>query len=204
MTDDPEVLAGQAIYRRRVLSSYDLVVLRLSNPLLWRCRTSRILRQYDLVGADHLELGVGTGYYLDRCAFPVPEPRITLLDLNAETLRYTAQRLARYRPDLVRANVLEPLPVPRHHFDSVALNYLLHCVPGDLNDKSVVLANAAAAAKPGGKVFGSTILSGGVRRSRPAEAVVRQDKAMGGFPQERHPPPGPPSPPRPPLPRHPP
>ncbi|OLB73293.1 MAG: hypothetical protein AUI14_26775 [Actinobacteria bacterium 13_2_20CM_2_71_6] len=141
MTDDPEVLAGQAIYRRRVLSSYDLVVLRLSNPLLWRCRTSRILRQYDLVGADHLELGVGTGYYLDRCAFPVPEPRITLLDLNAETLRYTAQRLARYRPDLVRANVLEPLPVPRHHFDSVALNYLLHCVPGDLNDAMGVFHN---------------------------------------------------------------
>ena len=79
--------AGQAIYSPITLAVYDLIVLALSNPLIWRCPTGRILQLYDRhVTDNHLDVGVGTGWYLDRCHFPNPAPRIGLLDLNPNSL----------------------------------------------------------------------------------------------------------------------
>jgi ubiquinone/menaquinone biosynthesis C-methylase UbiE len=63
------------------------------------------------VGPRHLDMGVGTGWYLDRAAWPVARPEITLLDLNENSLSAAARRLARYAPETVQANVLEPLPL---------------------------------------------------------------------------------------------
>ncbi len=54
--------AGQAIYTPLTLALYDIVVLQLSNPLIWRCATKRILALYDRYATDnHLDVGVGTG-----------------------------------------------------------------------------------------------------------------------------------------------
>lgn len=58
--------------------------------------------------SNHLEVGVGTGYFLDRSSFPVPEPRLALLDLNPHWLKHTEARLARYTPEVYRANALVP------------------------------------------------------------------------------------------------
>jgi len=92
-----QVTAGQAVYTRRNLALYDVVVLGLSNRLIWRCPTSRLLAHYNQhVSANHLDVGVGTGYFLDHCHFPAPDPPITLMDLNADALAYTAQRIARH------------------------------------------------------------------------------------------------------------
>jgi hypothetical protein len=39
MNVSPEqVAAGQAVYTKRMLGIYDLLVLGLSNRLIWRCR----------------------------------------------------------------------------------------------------------------------------------------------------------------------
>jgi hypothetical protein len=94
----PEIEAGQAIYTRRTLALYDLVVLGASCRFVWKCPSRRMLGLYDRhVTANHLDVGVGTGYFLDRCRFPSPAPRNALLDLNAAALAYTAGRIARYR-----------------------------------------------------------------------------------------------------------
>ena len=107
-----EIEAGQRVYTPLVLRAYDLVVLGLSNRFAWGCRSATMLEQYERhVQGRHLDLGVGTGWYLDRCAWPVAEPEITLLDLNENSLATAARRLARYAPRTVRANVLEPLPL---------------------------------------------------------------------------------------------
>src|SRR5262245_53778238 len=58
------------------------------------------------ITADHLDVGVRTGYCLDRCRFPDPRPRLALLDLNPNSLRVAAHRLARFQPEVYRANVL--------------------------------------------------------------------------------------------------
>lgn len=179
---DAHVAAGQAPYNRVTLAVYDQTVLGPVTRWIWGCPVSELLRPYhDNVGARHLELGVGTGYFLDHCRFPVSDPDITLGDLNASALEYTARRLSRYRPATVRANVLEPLPVPDGAFDSVALNFVLHCVPGDLRAKGEALRHAAAACRPGGRVFGATILGLGVRHNPAGKVMLRVGNAMGGF-----------------------
>jgi ubiquinone/menaquinone biosynthesis C-methylase UbiE len=157
------VTAGQAVYKPSMLAIYDRLVIGYSNRFVWQCDTATQIGNYQShIGTEHLEIGAGTGYYLDRCRFPASRPALTLLDLNPAVLRYAARRLARYRPEVVRANALEPLPVPPASFDSVAVNYLLHCLPGDWAAKEAVLVNAAEAARPGGTVFGATLLSRGV------------------------------------------
>jgi ubiquinone/menaquinone biosynthesis C-methylase UbiE len=118
------------------------------------------------VGARHLEIGVGTGYFPAHARFPVNDPEITLVDLNETSLDHTAKRIAHLAPRWVVADARQPLRlagVPENHYDSVALNLVLHCIPGDLIKKGAVIANAAAALVPGGKLYGSTILSRGVK-----------------------------------------
>lgn len=182
-TTTAEIEAGQRVYTPLVLRAYDLVVLGLSNRFAWGCRSATMLEEYERhVRARHLDLGVGTGWYLDRCAWPVAEPDITLVDLNENSLAMAARRVARYRPRTVRANVLEPLPLDEARFESAAANYLLHCLPGQLASKAAALAaHVRPHLQPGGVLFGSTILGRGVPHGRLARRLLRLYNAKGIF-----------------------
>ena len=176
-----DVHAGQRVYTRRVLSAYDLLVLGLSCRFIWRCPKALMLASYDRnVGARHVEFGVGTGYLLDHCRMG-PEPSVTLVDLNPEALDTAAARIARYRPVKVRADVLDRVPLDDASADSLALNFLLHCVPGTWEQKDAVFANAARIVRPGGRIFGSTILAAGVPRRWPAPALMGLYNRKGIF-----------------------
>jgi hypothetical protein len=97
--------AGQAVYSPMVLRTYDSIVLGLSNRFLWRCPTAELLRLYDRnVSERHLDVGVGTGYFLDKSRWPVAKPAITLLDLNPNCLTMASRRIRRFTPQTVRAN----------------------------------------------------------------------------------------------------
>jgi SAM-dependent methyltransferase len=158
-----QVAAGQAVYTKTVLRAYDFFVLGLSNRLLWKCPTPRLLAHYNRhVTGNHLDVGVGTGYFLDRCRFPSPAPRLALVDLNANSLEYASRRLARYRPRAYLRNVFEPLGLDAPRFDSVALNYLLHCVPGPIRAKAVIFDRLRPLMNPGAVLFGATLLPDGV------------------------------------------
>jgi SAM-dependent methyltransferase len=166
--------AGQAIYSPTTLALYDLVVLKLSNPFVWRCPTARILALYDrCVAESHLDVGVGTGWYLDRCRFANALPRVGLLDLNPHSLAAASRRIARYQPEQYRADVLRPLEFSATPFRSMALTYLLHCLPGELPEKARALDNLAPLLAPDGIVFGATLLSTGVVMSSAARALMR-------------------------------
>ncbi|MFQ5937932.1 MAG: class I SAM-dependent methyltransferase [Acidiferrobacterales bacterium] len=168
-----DAIRGQAGYTKGALAAYDFLVLGVSNRLIWRCPTRHLLALYDAhVSANHLDVGVGTGYFLDRCAFPTPKPRLVLLDLNPNCLEFTASRIERYAPKSYRRNVLEPLDIDEKAFDSIAVNYLLHCLPGAIHTKTAVFRNVNAFLKPGGIVFGATLLQGGVQRSFLAKRLM--------------------------------
>ncbi len=168
-----QVAAGAAAYSPRMLRLYDLLVLRISNPWIWRCPTRRLLAWYDEhSSANHLDVGVGTGYFLDKCRLPGEAPRLALLDLNANCLAAAAARVARYQPRCFTANVLEPIELDVEKFDSIGLNYLLHCLPGSLAEKAVAMRHLARLLNPGGVMFGSTILQGGVRRGWAARRLM--------------------------------
>jgi SAM-dependent methyltransferase len=119
-----------------------------------------------------LDVGVGTGYFVDRCRFPVERPAITLLDLSEACLAKAARRVARYSPQVRRANVLEPLDLGEARFDSVGLNGVLHCLPATMDEKAGVFRTLRPFLDDGGVLFGSTIPGRGVAHSRAARKVI--------------------------------
>ena len=159
-----EVEAGQRVYTPLTLRVYDLFVLEFSNRFVWRCQSSRMLERYDShVGARHPDVGVGTGWFLDHCRWPVESPKITLLDLNENSLSAASDRIRRYAPATVQANVLEPVDLGDARFDSIGANFLFHCLPGGLEWKAATVAsNLRPYLASGGFLFGSTILGRGV------------------------------------------
>src|SRR5680860_1626237 len=134
---DPAALArAHAVYTPTALRFYDIVVHGLSNRFAWRCPTSRVVSLYeDNVSANHLEAGVGTGLFLDRAATGFR--RLVLADINEHCLDRAARRLARFRPQSAQVNLLEPLAFDLAPFDSVGLTYVLHCLPGSMEEKLV-------------------------------------------------------------------
>jgi len=170
-----EVAAGHAFYTRRSLAVYDLAILGYFSRLAWRCPASRIVDHYNRhVSANHLDVGVGTGYFLDHCRFPPsPEPpRVALMDLSTNCLDVASKRVARLEPELIEADVLQPIAYDGPRFDSVGLNYVLHCLPGDISSKAVALDHVIALATPGAWVFGATLLHDGVDRNWFARKVM--------------------------------
>lgn len=177
-----QVLAGQAVYTRGTLSAYDIIVLGISNRCIWKCPSSRIEAHYNAnVSANHLDVGVGTGYFLDRCTFPSPAPRVALMDLNSAALEYTSRRIARYHPETYQQNILERIGAAMAPFDSIGVNYLLHCVPGAIPDKAVAFDHLKTVMNPGARIFGSTILQGGVPRSWMARKLMALYNKKGIF-----------------------
>ena len=154
-----EIYAGQSVYTPGILAFYDFGVLTLSNSFLWRCPTARLLRHFNQnITANHLDIGVGSGFFLDKCCFPVHHPRIGLMDLNPAAIKYTATRIARYNPEEYIHNIFEPIDFACPKFDSISLNYLLHCLPGNLVDKFIIFDHIQSLANPGAICFGSTLL----------------------------------------------
>lgn len=173
--------AGQAIYSPLVLRAYDVFVLRLSSPLLWGCPAGVLRQLYDRnVTARHLDVGVGTGYFLDNAKWPVARPAITLLDLNPNCLDAASRRIARYAPRTMQADILAPLP-PFGPFDSIGLCYVLHCLPGSIADKAILFDHLRPAMAPGARIFGATIVQGKVPRSRPAQMAMNFYNSKGIF-----------------------
>ena len=155
-----EVWRGQAVYNPLVLAAYDAVVMGGTLPFAWRCPVSNLIDlYYQYASRDHLECGVGTGYFTDHCR---GFERLVLVDLNPNSLAVAARRLRRYRPTTYRRNVLERLGLPEEPFDSAGMNFLLHCLPGDIRSKAVAFDSVSEYVKPGGVVFGSTVLTVGV------------------------------------------
>lgn len=186
MTDSNDAIPGQAAYTRRMLKIYDLLVLGISNQWIWKCPTSKLLEFYNQqVTNNHLDVGVGTGYFLDRCIFPDPNPRVALMDLNQNSLDSAAERIARYEPEAYKVNVLESITIDCERFDSIGVNYLLHCLPGDIAEKAVCFDHLDTCLKSGGRVFGSTLLSQGVPRSALAQRLMTFYNSKGIFGNSR-------------------
>lgn len=176
-----QVAAGHAFYTRRSLALYDLAILGYFSRLAWKCPARRILQHYDAhVTANHLDIGVGTGYFLDRCGFP-SSPRLVLMDPNDACLAKARDRVARYEPVCHRASVLDPIRIAGPAFDSIGMTYLLHCLPGDMQSKAVVFDNLTAVARPGTVVFGATLLHDGIERNWLARTVMDRNNTYGVF-----------------------
>lgn len=161
MAETISTTQGAAVYSPLILKLYDWWVLGISNRLAWRCPTSTVLlpffRQH--LGRRHLDVGVGSGFYLANADLPA-ETELTLLDLNPNSLQAAAARSG-IAAQCVRHDIMTPLPFSPHTaFDSISMFYLLHCLPGTLQDKEAALVHLKAHLAPGGRLYGATILGG--------------------------------------------
>jgi hypothetical protein len=172
-TDHIAPWPGYASFSRALLRHYDNWVLGAVCRYAWRCPADQILVHYQRhLSGNHLEVGVGTGYFLANLSFPQGRLRLALLDMNANCLDFTAKRLARLQPERIQANVLAPIPCRLPGFDSIALNYVLHCLPGNMAYKAAAFGHLKALLNPGGTLFGATVLHEGSRRNPIARAAA--------------------------------
>ncbi|MCS3779401.1 class I SAM-dependent methyltransferase [Tsukamurella ocularis] len=147
--------ASETFYNAATLKLYNTVVLGISNDHFWRCPTGVMEAAYTAyAGAQHLDIGPGTGHYLAH--LPDRTVDVTLVDANLHSLDAAAALLAgagrTHRA--VQQSVFDPLP---GEFDSISANYLFHCIDDDAKwDKAT--RTIADALRPHGTFFGATIM----------------------------------------------
>jgi hypothetical protein len=179
--DGAAIAKAHAIYTPVMLSIYDVLVHGLSNRFAWRCPTRRLLDLYrSHLSADHLEAGVGTGFFLDR-AGAARFDRLTLVDINRHCLDRAGRRLARFNPALYQANLLAPIKLDAPPFASVGLTYVLHCLPGRISEKLTAVDHLRPLMMNGAVLFGATILGRGIAPNRAATALLNLYNAKGVF-----------------------
>ena len=177
--DDP-AYPGQREYSRVFLRLYDPLILGLFAPYVWRCPTTRLVERYRKhVGRRHLDVGPGTGYFLERAGLPDRSP-VSLLDPNVNVLVHASRRLRRLDVTTIEADVLKPLPAAGP-FDSAALNGVVHCLPGPLSRKAAAIANVAAVLAPNGVLFGASILGASGRHAWLARRMLNANNRRGTF-----------------------
>lgn len=177
--DDPSY-KGQRGYNRFLLAIYDPWVLGFMARAVWKSSIPPVVERYRrLMGRRHLDVGPGTGYFLERSE-PSEETEMTLLDPNPNVLRKASRRLAARKPITVEADVMKPLPV-EGPFDSAALSYVLHCLRGPLPNKSVAIRHIADVLTPDGVLFGGTVLGVEERHTPQARAVLKAFNWAGDF-----------------------
>jgi len=177
--DDP-AYKGQRDYSRLLLNAYDPLVLGPIARFVWRCPTTRLLERYrQRIRSHHLDVGPGTGYFLERSGLPDGSP-VTILDPNPNVLRHVSQRLGQLDITAVEADVLKPLPVGGP-FESAALHLVIHCLPGPLTRKAMAVANVAAVLAPDGVLFGASVLGTSGHHTWLARRFLATFNWQGGF-----------------------
>jgi hypothetical protein len=179
--DENAVAKAHAVYTPFTLAIYDVLVHGLSNRFAWRCPTQRLVELYrENLSTDHLEAGVGTGLFLDRAATPKLK-RLVLLDANRNCLDRAGARLARFKPELHQVNLLAPLTLRTAPVASVGLTYVLHCLPGHMDEKLKAIDHLRPLMRDGATLFGATILGRGIAPNRIARTLSDLYNAKGVF-----------------------
>lgn len=151
--------SGQKIYSKAALKLYNFYVLFFNNNYVWKCKTPKLLENYiNHTSSNHLDIGVGTSYYLNKVRNKID--KITLMDLNDNCLNKVSGMFQAKQVETIRLDILEDVPSTLYNkFDSISFNYLIHCIPNTPKNKAEAFENIAKMLKYGGKAFGSTIIN---------------------------------------------
>jgi len=175
-------------YTPSFLKHYDFVALGFASTFAWRCPTSKYLLPFFLqhAGHTHLDIGVGTGYFTAQAVQQQKIAEISLLDLNPHTLDRAAERvqdagLSKDKVSTLVHDAFTPLPAEmKGKHDAVSMFYLLHCLPGRMSDKAPrVFEHLKEGLRPGGTLYGSTVLGEGVKHNFIATRMIRRFNRTG-------------------------
>jgi 2-polyprenyl-3-methyl-5-hydroxy-6-metoxy-1,4-benzoquinol methylase len=184
---ESDIRKGQAIYTPFLLKLYNFWVLDISNRWIWRCPKYIQLEQFNkYISANHLDIGVGTGYYLQACQSPSLS-QLSLMDLNPNCLSIASNTLRSMGiiPTDYLADIFKSQPNLSEQFSSISMNYLLHCLPGNMETKEKCIANATAMLTPGGILFGATILADEQLHTKASQALCAFYNKKGIFSNQK-------------------
>lgn len=185
--DNSDTSKGAAAYTPLLLKwLYDPLVLGLYFTHAWRCPTTTHLLPFFTAHTSRpddpsspparrlLDIGVGTGYFLEQAPL-ASTTDLVLVDLNPNCLDAAAARARKAHPHLrcstVQADFLAPCGLAADgiggigdggKFDAISLMLLLHCVPGPPARKAAALVGLKhLLAEDRGVLFGATVLGRG-------------------------------------------
>ncbi|KAL8804053.1 MAG: hypothetical protein Q9223_006061 [Gallowayella weberi] len=164
---------GAAIYSQSwLLTIYDWWVLGIVSTYAWACSVPQYTLPWfrqNLREGQHLDIGVGTGYYLAKS--DLTGVQVTLADLNQDALDATKKRLVgegKVKAEETRTllhDITRPLPDSCPKFNSMSLYYLLHCMPGPVPAKTAVFSHLKHNLTADGVISGASILGKDVRHN---------------------------------------
>lgn len=162
--------AGSIRFTPIVLVIYDLYVIRVSAPLIWRCSVQKHLRPLfsENFSKRHVDIGVGNGYFpikaLQDQGRNAKDQHLTLVDLSLASLNAAKQGILSRHPEIdirtVHADAGKPLPatLQNERFGSASLSLIMHHMPGPTLSKAQAIRNAKSILADDGVLVGSTIL----------------------------------------------
>ncbi|TLD17057.1 uncharacterized protein PgNI_00011 [Pyricularia grisea] len=144
-----------------------------------------------------LDIGVGTGYFPSRASLP-KWTEYVLVDLNETCMQVTLPVIQKAHPEIagdIKCVVGDFLAqgddpkslfakgggLPEGGFDAISLMFLLHCLPGPPSRKAEALGRMGRLLRPGGVVFGATILGKGVSHNPLGYLVLWLNNYLGVF-----------------------
>jgi hypothetical protein len=173
---------SQRFFNRASLFVYDLLLYGVISKYAWGSSIQRLDQHYKkYMSLNHLEVGVGTGFLLNRAVFDSAHPRLGLMDLSRECLEKTKRKVARYAPETYVQNLLEPIQYQIDKFDSIGINFVMHCVPGGFKEKGVAFAHLQPLLSENGVLFGTIVLSEDVHKNVLAKPFMWLMNALGVF-----------------------
>ncbi|KAL8821409.1 MAG: hypothetical protein Q9223_000558 [Gallowayella weberi] len=164
-TDTHDATLQETIYTPLRLLIYDIWVLGIVATFAWGCSVTTYLVPLFLSNfrRNHLDIGVGTGYYLAK-APPSTHRKVTLFDNEPGALETAKKRSGYVDARAVVGDCLKPLPFTEK-FDSVSMYFLLHCLRTSTPaEKTAAFTHAAQVMAPDGVLTGANILGKGVRQ----------------------------------------
>ena len=175
--------SGASVYSPTILKLYDFAVLGLSNRFVWQCPTKTVLLPFykEHLGLKHLDVGVGTGFYIARASL-TRSHQVSLLDLNENSLQAAAAQVKQAKVRTFMRDVMQPSAEPADTgYDSISLFYLLHCLPGTMDDKETAIANLKRYMSKGGVLHGATILGDEAAHNAIGRMLLRLYNDKGVF-----------------------
>lgn len=187
-TFDPSSLRASRIYKGLLLKIYDGFVVYYSNHWMWDYPRLRQLDFYNRYAtAHHAEVGLATTWYLENFRKRYNSYDFTLIDLSADALSYAQDRLE-HGPirsvikslSTIHTDILENIPTDKK-FNSVGLNFVIHCLPGTIESKTRAIANIADILTDDGVLFGTTLLGQPAQSHINAKVVNKLYNRLGVF-----------------------
>lgn len=177
-----KIKRSQQYFNKISLFFYDMILYGVISKYAWGSSIQRLDAHYKkYIRSNHLEVGVGTGFLLNRVAFDCAQPRLALMDLSNDCLEKTKRKVSRYAPEIYIQNLLEPIRHQIIPFDSIGINYVMHCIPGGFSEKGIAFSHLQRLLSLNGILFGTTVLSEGIHKNMLATPFMWLLNLLGVF-----------------------